>query len=139
MNVNTFFEKYREVLAKYKFLPESIYNVDETGITTVHTPAKVIAPKGKKQVGSVTSGERGANITIISCVNAIGNSIPPMMIFPRVYFKNHMLNGAPPGTVGAAHISSWSNAEKFVEFLRHFIHLVKCSEDKKSLITFRQP
>lgn len=133
-NVSYFFAKYQELFSKYKFLPECIYNVDETGITTVHTPGKVIAPKGKKQIGSMTSGERGTNITIICCVNAIGNSVPPMMIFPRVNFKSHMLKGAPPGTVGAAHISGWSNAEKFVEFLKHFIHHVKCSAGNQILL-----
>ncbi|GFY08289.1 SET and MYND domain-containing protein 5 [Trichonephila clavipes] len=133
-NVNTFFAKYQEVLSKYQFLPECIYNMDETGITTVHTPAKVIAPKGKKQVGSMTSCERGTNITIICNINAVGNSVLPMMLFPRVNFKNHMLKGAPPGTVGTAHISGWSNAKIFVEFLRHFISHVKCSVNQPVLL-----
>ncbi|GFS72227.1 hypothetical protein TNCV_2442631 [Trichonephila clavipes] len=38
-----------------------------------------------------------------------------------------MLKGAPPGTVGTAHISGWSNAKIFVEFLKHCISHVKCS------------
>lgn len=29
-----------------------IFNVDETGVTTVQTPKQVVAEKGKKQVGS---------------------------------------------------------------------------------------
>ncbi|GFX21594.1 uncharacterized protein TNCV_1400081 [Trichonephila clavipes] len=125
---------HMEVLSKYQFLPECIYNMDETGFTTVHTPAKVIAPKGKKQVGSMTSCERGTNITIICSINAVGNSVPPMMLFPRVNFKNHMLKGAPPGTVGTAHISGWSNAKIFVEFLKHFISHVKCSVNQPVLL-----
>ncbi|GFV43966.1 DDE-1 domain-containing protein [Trichonephila clavipes] len=107
--------------------------MDETGITTVHTPAKVIAPKGKKQVGSMTSCKRGTNITIICSINAVGNSVPPML-FPRVNFKNHMLKGAPPGTVGTAHISGWLNAKIFVEFLKHFISHDKCSVNQPVLL-----
>ncbi|GFV99027.1 uncharacterized protein TNCV_1510071 [Trichonephila clavipes] len=78
--------------------------MDETGITTLLTPAKVIAPKGKKQVGSMTSGEQGTNITRIFFVNAMENSVPFMMLFPRVNLS-HIPPGAPPGTVGTAHIS----------------------------------
>jgi hypothetical protein len=32
-----------------------------------------------------------------------------------------------------SHPSSWSNSEKFTEFLDHFIHHVKLTEDKKVL------
>lgn len=57
---------------KHKFCPERMYNVDESGIITVHSPVKVVAGKSVKQVGSVTSGEQGLNTTIIYTVNVIG-------------------------------------------------------------------
>ncbi|KAE9542285.1 hypothetical protein AGLY_003412 [Aphis glycines] len=41
----------------------------------------------KKRVGRSTSGERGTTVTMVFVVNAIGNSLPPMLIFPRVNFK----------------------------------------------------
>jgi hypothetical protein len=40
---------------------------------TLHVPPKIIPAKGMKEVGSVTSGERGLNVTMIVAVNAIGN------------------------------------------------------------------
>lgn len=133
-NVSSFFNKYKELLNKYHFAAENIYNVDESGISTVHTPSKIIAVKGTKQVGSMTSGERGVNTTIIGCINAIGNTIPPAMIFARVHFKEHMLKGAPAGILGMAHVSGWSNSEKFLEFLKHFIKHAKPSQDNKVLL-----
>lgn len=33
---------------RYKFPPNMIFNVDETGVTTVQTPKQVVAEKGKK-------------------------------------------------------------------------------------------
>lgn len=36
-NVSSFCNKYKELLEKYKFLPENIYNIDDSGVTTVHT------------------------------------------------------------------------------------------------------
>jgi len=43
-----------------------IFNVDESGMKTVQQKhAKVLALKGKKQVGAMTSLERGKNITVV--------------------------------------------------------------------------
>jgi hypothetical protein len=103
-----FFLKYINVLDKHNVGPELIYNVDESRLSTVHIPSRVIATRGSKQVGSVTTGERGVNVTLIACINALGNSIPPALIFPRVHFKIHMLNNASLGMHGTSHPSSWS-------------------------------
>lgn len=58
-----------------------IYNVDETGVTTVQNPKQVVTEKGKKQVGAITSAERGELVTVVCAVNAAGNAVPPMLIF----------------------------------------------------------
>lgn len=126
-NVNCFFNNYERVLHRSQFSPEQIYNVDESGITTVHIPPKVVAGKGVKQVGQVTSGERGKLVTIIAAINTIGNTVPPMLIFPRANFKDHMLKGSPPGTIGSANPSGWSNPEMFMKYLKHFVSHVKPS------------
>ena len=96
--VAKYFDNLEEVMKRHKFGPHQIYNVDETGVTTVHRPDKVIASRGSKQVGQVTSGERGTLVTLCCAVNALGNSLPPFFVFPRVYYKDTMLNGAPPGS-----------------------------------------
>ena len=59
--------------------PHAIFNVDETGMTTVQSrPSKILAQKGKKQVGSLTSAERGELTTAVVCMSAVGNFIPPI-------------------------------------------------------------
>lgn len=63
--VMEFFDQYEAIIDKEKFTASQIYNVDETGLSTVHKPAKILAQKGKHQVGAVTSGERGTNTTCI--------------------------------------------------------------------------
>ena len=65
-NVKNFFDKLAEVMDRYKFTPNDIWNVDETGVSTVQKPNKVVALKGVKQVGSITSSERGQMVTICS-------------------------------------------------------------------------
>ena len=54
-NVENFFDKLAEVMDRYKFTPNDIWNVDETGVSTVQKPNKVVALKGVTQVGSITS------------------------------------------------------------------------------------
>lgn len=81
-NVGNFFENLKSLLQRFNFGPDQNWNVDETGITTVHKPKKIVACRGLKQVSKVTSGERGQLITVYGSINAIGN-LPPFIIFPR--------------------------------------------------------
>ncbi|KAJ8927305.1 hypothetical protein NQ314_020255 [Rhamnusium bicolor] len=128
-------ESLRSALAKGKFEPSRIYNIDEMGITTVQQPPKILAPKGVKQIGGMTSAERGVLVTMICCINAAGNTVPPLFVFPRANFKNHMLKGAPVGAIGAANKSGWSNEDVFFKYLQHFISHVKPTiEDKVILL-----
>ena len=132
--VKAFFENLEAVMKKYKFDPSRIYNVDETGITTVHKPPKVIASKGEKQIGQITSAERGTLVTMSGVINAIGNSIPPLLIFPRVHFREHMLKGSPPGTKGAANPSGWMSSEIFETWLDHFIEHSQSTQERPTLL-----
>ena len=43
--------------------------MDETGITNVHKPGKIIAMKGKRQVSKMTSGVRGAIVTVVCAMS----------------------------------------------------------------------
>lgn len=56
------------------------------------------------------------------------------MVFPRVHFKEHMLTGAPPGTLGLANPSGWMNCELFLEVLRHFIKYTSSSKENPTLL-----
>lgn len=75
--VKIFYKNLDTVLTTHKFAPNRIYNMDETGIATVQKPGKILASQGQKQVGGVTSWERGKNITVVSAMNASGGYVPP--------------------------------------------------------------
>ncbi|KAL4134942.1 hypothetical protein QTP88_006622 [Uroleucon formosanum] len=134
VNVNMFMDKYDSQLNKYKFEAHQIFNLDETGITTVQNPGKVVAQKGKKQIGAITSAERGTLVTMCLAVNAVGNAIPPMFIFPRVNYKDHFIRGDPPGCVGTSNKSGWMQGEQFLQFMQHFKNHVRPTLEKKVLI-----
>lgn len=61
VNVTLFYENVEKVHQRYGTIPpKRIWNCDESGLSTVQTPAKVVAPRGVRQLGSVTSAERGS-------------------------------------------------------------------------------
>ena len=52
VSVNTFFDLLEKLQEKYKFTPDRIFNVDETGITTVpNKPMRIIGTRGKSKWG----------------------------------------------------------------------------------------
>ncbi|XP_060878158.1 uncharacterized protein LOC132950650 [Metopolophium dirhodum] len=134
VNVKKCMDKYDSVLMKYKFEAHQIYNLDETGITTVQNPGKIVAQKGKKQVGAITSSERGTLVTMCLAVSALENTIPPMFVFPRVNYKDHFIRGGPPGCVGTSNKSGWMQGDQFLEFMQHFVNHVRLTQEKKVLI-----
>lgn len=133
-NVNDFFTNLKTILDREKISERDIWNIDETGYTTVQKPKKIIAPKGQKQVGQITSGERGQLVTVCCAISGSGRSIPPFMVFPRVNFKTMMLTGAPPDSAGTASPSGWMTSETFYLYLQHFTTHVQCSQERKVLV-----
>ncbi|XP_039313972.1 uncharacterized protein LOC105206643 [Solenopsis invicta] len=129
-NVAKFFDIYESQLLKIKYSPNRLYNVDETGITVVqHKHSKVISMKGKKQVYALTSLERGKLITIVTCKNASGHYIPPLIIFPRKNRSPELMNGTLPGSIEGYHPSGWIQTDLFTMWLKHFIQHTKPTED----------
>ena len=82
-NVEAFFNNLQLVMEREGLTSADIWNMDETGITTVHRPSGIIARRGRKQIGALTSGERGTLVTMALAVSATGASIPPYFVFPR--------------------------------------------------------
>lgn len=82
-NVGRFFSNLEEVMKRYGFSAKDIWNADETGITTVQNPGRMLARQGAKQVGAVTSGERGSLVTTMVAINVLGNTIPSHFYLPK--------------------------------------------------------
>nr|XP_049698141.1 jerky protein homolog-like [Helicoverpa armigera] len=133
--VANFFDLYEPELAKIKAAPHRIYNVDETGITVVqHKRSKVVSMKGKKQVGALTSLERGKLMTIVTCMNACGTYVPPLIVFPRKNMAQELMDGAPAGSIGDCHPSGWIQTHLFTKWFQHFINFTKPSKDDPILL-----
>ena len=133
-SVQKFFDLYRDELSKDNYSSDRVFNMDESGVTVVHRPGKVLSRKGQKQIGKLTSGEKGQTTTVICAVSASGIYVPPMMIFKRQRFTNLLLQGSPPGTVGACSPNGWVDSELFLTWLNHFISVVKPTQSRKVIL-----
>ncbi|CAH2102825.1 unnamed protein product [Euphydryas editha] len=112
-----------------------IFNVDESGLSIVQSKIpKIIARKGKKQIGAMTSAERGSLITIVICMSPAGIFVPPMIIFPRKNMSNALMRGAPVGSIGRVHPSGWIQTHLFTEWFQHFVEYVKPTEASPVLL-----
>lgn len=134
VNVANFFDLYEKVIQSIEFTPRNIYNVDETGLTTVHKPDRVISRRGRKQVGHITAAERGTVVSMALGVCADGTRVPPLFIFPRVRYQPHFIDDGPVGCVGTANPSGYMNGENFLEYIKHFHGHTRCSPEKPVLL-----
>ena len=133
-SVTRFFGNLLAVFEKHRFGPESIYNVDETGVTTVPKNIKVLAKTGTRSIGRIVSQEKGTLVSIVCAINAIGNSVPPMFLFPRKNYRDYFIRGAPPGAVGIANGSGWMTEEDFLAYIKHFANFAKPTAENPVLI-----
>ncbi|XP_018351929.1 PREDICTED: uncharacterized protein LOC108754243 isoform X2 [Trachymyrmex septentrionalis] len=137
-NVEAFFDNYQTLLKKEPRLgdPSRIYNLDETKTTTVQNSGEIIAEKDSKAVCKVTSTAKGVLVTICCIIRADGNYLPPILIFPRVNFRDHMMIGAPYNSLGLATPSGWMNTQLFVQTMQHFIKFSYSTKDNPSLLIY---
>ena len=108
-----------------KIPPDNLYNVDESGFTICQAPRKIIAQKGKRTVGVLTSAEKGKMITVIGCISATGMFVPPAFIFPRVRMKPALTDKLPEGKLALANKSGWVNEQLFGQWFDHFLAVVQ--------------
>lgn len=133
--VDKFFDLLESQLDKFKFTGDRIFNCDETGLTVNpkgHT--KVVALKGRRQVGTVTSAERGQTVTVEICVSASGNYIPPMIIYPRKRMQQEFETGLPPGAWAEVQETGWMTKELFLTWFKKFIEFSGASKERQILL-----
>ncbi len=101
--------------------PSQIFNCDESGMPLSPKPPKIIAKKGEKNPSYVT-GDTKTQISILACVNAAGQWIPPMVIFDRKSLKPALTIGEVPNTFYGLSSKGWMDTLLFEKwFTEHFL------------------
>ena len=75
--------------------PARLYNCNKTGITILqHKRTKILVLKGKRQITSLQSAERGFLVTVVTCMSPTGHFIPLLLVFPRKNMKEELIRVA---------------------------------------------
>ncbi|XP_050302775.1 uncharacterized protein LOC126740691 [Anthonomus grandis grandis] len=128
------FNLLEHTVAEHNITFYRIYNVDESALSTVQRPQKIMATKGRKQVGAITSAERGAHTSVVCAMNPIGNFVPPALIFSRKKWKPQLIDDTPAGILGLCQESGWMTDDLFCKWLKHFIKFTHSSQNNKTLL-----
>ena len=81
----------------------------------------VLAQKGKRQVGKLTSAERGRNVTISFCINPTGMFIPPFFVFLRKKMNGRLMINAPNESLHVPQVNGWMSGDIFLIWLKGFV------------------
>ena len=122
-NLEMYFDLLRNIYDDFEFdkFPESIYNMDDTGVPLSPRPPKIIAKKGQKKVRYHTTGDK-AQITIIGCGSATGQAIPPFIIFAAKKISPLWTIDEVNGSKFAVSEKGWVDQELFYFWLKeHFL------------------
>ena len=108
-----YFDLLHNVLIEHDMLdkPVQLYNMDETGMPIDARPLNVVAKK-KKKVRYRKAGNK-SQVTVVGCVNAVGQVIPPIVIFDAKTFNVDWSKGEVPGTFYGLSPKEWIDAELF--------------------------
>ena len=88
-----------------------------------HRAPNIVTKKGKKKVCYRSTGNK-AQITVVGCINTVGNAIPPMVIYAAKSFNADWCKCDIPGTAYALSSKGWIDKELFMHWLvTHFAKL----------------
>ncbi|KAG0702582.1 hypothetical protein GWK47_025061 [Chionoecetes opilio] len=133
VNVEVFFKAYVEAVERHSFMPARIFNLDESGLSTVMKPCKVVCEKGRP-VASQVARERGNHMTFVGIVNAAGHGFPPVFIIARKKMHADFQRGTTPGTTVLLQANGWMDHECFVQTLEHLHKVSYSSMENKILL-----
>ena len=125
--INDFFAKLGAIYGQLNLIvkPSQIFNADETGVTIVHKPSKVIAQIGRHTVSSITSADKGKTHSILACVSASGQIFLLFMIYPRKRpVPEKLREGTYPNTVFDVSDNGWIMKELFYEWFKMFAEMI---------------
>ena len=107
VSVEVFFTAYTEAVQKYQFQPDRIYNLDESSLSTVMKPVRVVCERGQPVASQITR-ERGTTMTFVGIISAAGTFVPPVFIIPRKQWNDSFMRGTINGSKGILHQNAFS-------------------------------
>lgn len=120
--VKDYFTKLSSIMDQFdlKNSPHKIFNLDEKGCRlTLHHSQSILAAKGSKRVHLI-SNEHAENVTVVACISASGQTIPPMIIFKGIRKQDTFSDNLPPGSITEMATKGSMTKEIFLKWIHHF-------------------
>ena len=134
--ISNWFNLLQDIKKKFGILsPCQIWSGDETGIQNVPKEVKVLGSK-KIRTFQQVSGEQGETSTVLTFVNAAGQSVPPLIIHKGQRVQDTWRLKAPGNMKLAATERGYITKSKFHEYGLHFVKFLKAHglADKTNLL-----
>ncbi|CAF4193164.1 unnamed protein product, partial [Rotaria sordida] len=127
--IDAWFKHLREVLEKFQLLdrPEALWNADESGFFEDPGRRSVVVKRGTKHAISSQSGTGKSMTTVLMCVCANGEKLPPYIVYRGAKLWSSWIpkNGFP-GTRYNVTQSGWVEEETFYDwFVNQFCPAVE--------------
>lgn len=112
--INAYFDELMFIFEEHGFgkAPGSIFNMDETGFPLDPKPPKGVCVRGERNPFAVGSGQK-FQVTVVACVSAAGQILPPMVIWDRKNLKPELTAGEVPSTIYGLSAKGWMDGELF--------------------------
>ena len=95
--------------------------MDETGVPLDYRSPRVLARKGQKKVRYCSTANK-SQITVVGCINATGQALPPFVVFDAKNLNIQWTTGEVPGTTYGLSESGWMDNILFKDwFIKHFL------------------
>jgi hypothetical protein len=114
--------------------PRRVFNGDETGFPLSVKPDKVLAPKGSKNIYQVVTNTK-AQITVMATCNAVGEFVPPMILFPGERLRDVGLSGFPE-SIYATIKNGWMDTDTFVAYVEKLVEFANTENIEFPIILF---
>jgi hypothetical protein len=124
-NVASFYKNLESLYAEHEYSSDRIWNCDESGAQAGRNGgALVLAKRGSRAVHSTIPDQREW-LSMLSCVNAAGSSIPNFYILRGKRFSRNYIERCESGSTMAMQSKAWMTGILFCKWISHFIKSIE--------------
>ena len=102
--------------------PSRVFNADETAIFLAPKGEKVLVRKGEKAVYLFTCNDEKECLTCLIGSNALGQLMPPMVVFKYERLPSAIINELPNNWAFGRTDSGWMTSESFFEYIANIFY-----------------
>lgn len=122
---DTLYTNLEYLYSSYNYPPSRIWNCDESGVQAARNGgATVLAKRGSRSVHSIEPDHK-EHLSVLSCINADGGSIPNFYILKGKYFLEDYVARCEEGAVMGMQPNAWMTKWLFESWISHFIECLR--------------